>query len=126
MKTLGKLLSSAGKTEVMRALMRQPAPAGLRELSRIAGVHPYSAVQVFETLVPAGLVLRKKMPFRDLYMLNRSHKDAAVLTAVFDAADQGFIRARNRLLHKRARTILPFIKEARRMQASVTESRHVA
>ena len=126
MKTLGLLLGSAGQTEVLRALMHQPGPVGLREVSRIAGVHPHSAELAFAALIRKGLVVRKKTASRVLYVMNRSHEDAVVLEAVFSAANQGFIRARSRLLNERARIILPFIGQASRMLASARESRHVA
>ncbi len=106
--------------------MCQPGPVGLREVSRMAGVHPHSAELALAALIRKGLVKRKKRASRALYVMDRSHEDVVVLESVFTAATQGFIRVRSRLFNERARVILPFIGQASRMLVNARETRHVA
>ena len=119
------LLGSASQTEILRALSHQPASVGLRQVARIAGIHPHSAELALAGLVHEKLVRRMRTSTHALYTLNRNHADVAVLDAVFAAAAQGFIHARSRTLSKRARSILPFIDKATRMIAHARKSRHV-
>ena len=115
MKTLGKLFSSAARTEILRVLAHQPAPIGLRHLARLAGVHPHSAEVALKSLLDDKLVKRKQAMGRPVYVLDATRPDTALLRAVFDAAEREQIRIRNRALQDRARSILPFINEATRM-----------
>ena len=126
MKTLGMYFGSPSQTELLRALVCLPRPVGLREVSRIAGIHPHSGELALSVLIRKGLVKRRKTSGRTFYVLDRGHEDAVVLEAVFRAASQGFTRIRSRLLNDRARRILPFIKEASRLIARAREVRHVA
>ena len=126
MKSLGILLGSAGRTEILRTLMCQPGSVGLRQVARLAGVHPHSAELALAGLVREGLVRRRRTSSRALYGLNRSHADIAVLDAVFLAAARAVTCERNRSLGKRARSILPFIRQATRMLTHARENRHVA
>ena len=114
-KTLGKLFSSAARTEILRVLARQPAPIGLRHLARLAGVHPHSAEVALKSLLDDKLVKRKQATGRPVYALDATRPDAALLRAVFDAAEREQTRIRNQTLQDRARSILPFINEATRM-----------
>lgn len=115
MKTLGRLLGSAARTDVLRALNCQPSPLGLRPLARLAGVHPHSAELALAALLREGLVQRVGSGARPTYAMDRSHPDAAFLQAVLDAASLALVRQRRALLQKRARPILPFIREAEGM-----------
>jgi DNA-binding IclR family transcriptional regulator len=126
MKRLGRLLNSEGKTEILRVLVYQPGPVGLRQAARLAGVHPHSAEVALSALVRSGLVKYRRSPHRARYELVRDHEDAAVLEAVFLAATNGFIAKQRRILDERARQLLPFIKEAVTMIARARESHHVA
>lgn len=126
MKTLGSLLSSAGKTELLRALIYQQGSVGLRQVARIAAIHPHSAEMALDALVREGLVRRRRTSTRVLYEMVWSHEDVTVLKDVFAAAETGFIRARSCILAERARSLLPFIKQATRMITHSRESRHVA
>ncbi|MEI6788488.1 MAG: helix-turn-helix domain-containing protein [bacterium] len=126
MKTLGELLNSEGKTEILRVLVHQPGPVGLRQAARLAGIHPHSAEVALSALVRTGLVKHRRSPHRARYELVRNHEDAAVLEAVFLAATNGFIAAQRRTLDERARQLLPFIKEATTLIARARESHHVA
>lgn len=126
MKTLGALLVSAGRTEILRALVCQSDPVGLRQVARIAGVHPRSAELALAGLLRENLVISRPVASRAQYELNRSHEDAAVLEAVFLAAAREITIVRSRSLKERARRILPFIREARRMIDHARGSRHVA
>lgn len=126
MKTLGRLLCSEGKTEILRVLVYQPGPVGLRQAARLAGIHPHSAEVALSALVRKGLVKHGRSPHRARYELVRTHEDAAVLEAVFLAATSGFIAAQRRTLDARARQILPFIKQAVKMIDRARKSHHVA
>jgi DNA-binding MarR family transcriptional regulator len=126
MKTLGKLLTSEGKTEILRVLVYQSEPVGLRQAARLARIHPHSAEVALSALVGAGLVKYRRSPHRARYELVRNHEDVAVLEAVFQAATNCFIAAQRRTLDERARQLLPFIKQTVTMIARARESHHVA
>lgn len=125
MKTLGKLLGSAARTDVLRTLLCQPRPVGLRPLARIAGVHPHSAEVALRTLIAEELVVRTVVGKRPMYEMNRRHPDVDVLRAVSDAAALALIRQRRSALQLRARAILPFIREAERMLVHARSHRRV-
>ncbi len=126
MKSLGMLLNSAGKTEILRALVYQPGPVGLRQVARIAGVHPHSAERALASLIREGLVKRRTVGNGVRYNLERGHEAAQVLESVFTVAVNGFTQVRCRTLSERSKSILPFIAQARRMITRARESRHVA
>ena len=126
MKTLGELLGTAARIEVLRVLTCQPHPLGLRHLARRAGIHPRSAELALKSLVNETLVNRTQTDTRALYEMNRSHPDVPVIEAVFAAAAHAAIRQRNASLQAKARRILPFIDEATRMLASARGGPHVA
>lgn len=120
------MLNSAGRTEILRALVYQPKPVGLRQVARIAAVHPHTAELCLATLIDEGLVKCMRHTGRPSFELIRTHEDAPILVAVFTAAATGFIKTRSRTLDGRARSLLPFIKQASRMISRARESRHVA
>ena len=126
MKTLGMLLASAGRTEVLRALMCQPDSVGLRQVARIAGVHPHTAELTLAALVREDLVNRRQTSAHPLYALNRDHPEVEVLEEVFQASARAFIAARSRLLDERAKSLLPFIRRATQILSRARETRHVA
>lgn len=126
MKTLGKLLNSEAKTEILRVLVYQSGPVGLRQAARLAGIHPHSAEVALSALVRTGLVKHRRSPHRARYELVRNHADAAVLEAVFLAATRCSIAAQRRTLDERARQLLPFIEQAVIMIARSRECHHVA
>lgn len=117
MKTMGMLFSSAAKTELLRALVYQPEPIGLRNAARLAGVHPHSAEGALAELGRQGLVRRDSSTLHPLYELVRSRDEVPMLEAVFAAAAQGYIRERSRALNERAKSILPFIRQGGAMIA---------
>lgn len=126
MKTLGMLLDSEAKTEVLRALMYQPGPVGLRQVARIAGVHPHSAEVALAALARDGLVKCQRTAGRFSCQWVHEHEDNVVLEAVFTAAARGFVECRNRALEIRAKALLPFITSTTRMINRAREARHVA
>jgi len=125
MKSLGQLLGSAARTDVLRVLNCQPEAVGLRHVARIAGVHPRSAELALAGLVREHLVMRKRTGSRVLYSMNRGHPDTPILESVFEAAAQEAIRQRRPTLQIQAGTILPFIRQATRMLAIARKNRHV-
>ena len=126
MKTLGSILGSAARTDILRVLCYQPESVGLRFLARVAEVHPHSAELALDALVRDGVVLYKRTPTRALYGLNFNHDDAFVLKSIFDASQKASIKIRNRSLGKRASIILPFIAEASHMISYAKRGSHVA
>lgn len=123
MKALGDVFGSRAKTEILRALHYQPEVVGLRQLARTAGVRVRSAELALHALVKDGLVRRRRASSRVFYALERRHPLAAVLAAVFDAAATAAIRANRRALGKRAKRILPFIRQAHRLLSHVRRRR---
>jgi DNA-binding transcriptional ArsR family regulator len=115
MKALGDYFGSAAKTEILRALYYQPDGVGLRQLTRIAGLRVRSAELALDSLVNARLVRRRRALRRVFYMMDRDDPRAPVLAEVFDAAAIAAIRAESRFLDKRAKLILPFIRQTTRM-----------
>ena len=126
MKTLGGLFSSAAKTEILRALHHQPDALSLRQLARLAGVRVRSAELALDSLVNEKLVGRRRTQNRVFYAMERSHPDASVLNAVFDAAAVAAIRANSGSFDKRAQRILSFMRQAHRMLNHARGSRHDA
>jgi hypothetical protein len=126
MKALGEFFSSAARTEILRALHYQPEAVGLRQLARVAGIRVRSAELALAALVNEKLVVRGRTRNRVFYALERRHANATVLAAVFDAAAFAAIRANRQPLDARARRILPFIRQARRMLDHARGSRHDA
>jgi len=124
-KTLGHILGSAARTDLLRALYYQPEPVGLRQLAVIAGVYPRSAELALAKLTDEKLVLREKTASRTFFSLDRSHPDAMVLGAVFNASERAATALRNRSLDQRARAVLPFIEEASRMIRRARKQSHV-
>ena len=117
MRTLGDILGTAARTEILRALYYQPEPVGLRYLGRIAGVYPHSAELALKALVKEELVHCDRCGTRTLYVLNSNHADIDVLEAVFRASERVIIERNNHGLSERARLVLPFIESASRMIA---------
>ena len=125
MKTLGKLLGSAARTEVLRVLTCQPGPLGLRPTARVAGIHPRSAELALRDLVREQLVRSRPTAAGPVYEINRRHPDTPVLEAVFDAAARAAVHQRRASLQRKARAILPFVDEADRMLSRARDHRHV-
>lgn len=126
MKTLGTILGSAARTDILRTLYYQPEPVGLRYLARIAGVHPHSAELALEKLIHEALVLCDRIDLRKLYELNVKHVDTVILTSIFDASEHVSIKLRNNNLNKRAACILPFVAEASCMISHARRYKNVA
>ena len=119
-------MASPARTETLRALAHLPEPVGVRLLARIAEIHPHSAERALAALVREGVVRRDRAGGWARYALNRRHSAAAMLEAVFAAAEQETIRMRCRSLRSRARGILPCIRQATRMLVRARGNRHVA
>ena len=124
--TLGALLKSAARTEILRVLVEAVDGVALRELARLAGVYPRSAELALAGLERDGLVRRARGGTRVLFSLCRRHEAAPVLEAVFFAASQARRAPGMQVVRARARGLLPFMKEASAMLACARETRHVA
>jgi len=107
-------------------MVYQPGPVGLRQVARIASIHPHSAELALAAMIRDGLVKRRNVRNRALFELVRNHEATSVLEAVFSAAATGYTQARSRTLNERAKSIFPFIRQASKMIARARESRHVA
>lgn len=115
MKTLGQLLGSAARADVLHVLYCEPEPVGLRHVARLAGLYPRSVQLALAGLVDDCLVVCDRTGARPLYQLDRNHSDAPILAAVFRAVAEARIRSRCSCVQDRAQSILPFINEAMRM-----------
>lgn len=112
--------------DTLRVLNHQHAPVGLRQLARLADIHPHSAECMLKDLVHEGLVIRRNTHGRSLYSAAFDHPEWEVLRAVFDASDRAMRSLRARDLNERAQSILPFIEEARGMLARARGEIHVS
>jgi hypothetical protein len=124
MKRLGKILGSAARTDILRALYYQPEAVGLRHVATIAGVQPRSAQLALAALVTENVVTYRKTPTRAFYALNRDHHDAPLLKAIFEAAAR-VTRADRHARDKRAKMLLPFMAEASGMINHARSDGHV-
>lgn len=120
------MLSSAARTEILRALYYQAVPIGLRPLARIAGILPRSAEVALDALVDERLVCCTRDAAGPLYVLNRTHADSELLAAIFTAATRVDIARRCRTLGTRASRVLPLIREAGSMVSKARRGGHVA
>lgn len=126
MKTWGHILGASSRCDLLRALYYQHSEVGLRQLARLAGVHPHAAERMLVDLVAEGIIIRRKTNARTMFNKNMDHVDWCLLKAVFDAAD-GVVEERQRArLDKRAQSILPFIEEAGGMLKQARRSVRVA
>ena len=125
MNSVRHILGASARFDVLQALYYQIHPVGLRRLARLANVHPHSAERMLKDLVKEKVVRRKKSGAHTMYTKNTNHEDWATLKAVFDAADQSVRDLREARLNERAKTLLPFIEEARPMLKTARKHRHV-
>lgn len=126
MKRISHILGASARYDLLRALYRQAKPVGLRQLARLADVHPHSAERMLKSLVEEGVVLRERMGARILFRKQASHPDWSTLAAVFDAAERSQREYYAGRLNARAQTILPFIEEAGAMLKRARSSAGVA
>lgn len=120
------MLGASARFALLRALYYLPDAVGLRQLARLADVHPHSAERMLKELVDEGVVLRKKTSSRTMFTRSNDHSDWCVLEPVFDAAERS-IRALNApRLNRRAQAILPFLEEAGSMLKKARRSIRVA
>ena len=116
MRSLGQILGSAARTNILRILWHQSRPVGLRHVARLAGVQPRSADLALQALVREGRVTCRRSPGRNFYRLNRRHPEATILDAVFEAADRARNAAGLGRLNEWAKSILPFIEDSGAMR----------
>lgn len=112
MKSLRDILGGSARFDLLHALYFQQGMVGLRQLARLADVHPHSAERMLKDLVKEGVVVRSQKGVRRLFQRNDVHTDWCILSPVFDAADRATRTLRAAELNERARAILPFVKEA--------------
>lgn len=125
MKTLGKLLGSSARTDILCALCYQTEAVGLRQVARIADVQPHSADLALQGLVREKLVTCVKSSARNAYRLNHHHPHSSVLLAMFDAVARAKRDIGRPALSKRALILLPFIEEAKAMLSHARKGGHV-
>lgn len=115
MNTLGDIFSSKARTEVLRVLNEVSTGVGIRQLARLAGVHPHSVERVLKKLIEEDLVMLRHPGTRCCYTLNTEHEDALIISAALEAGNAAAIARKAESLHTRAGSLLPFINEASRM-----------
>jgi len=126
MKSLSHILGTSARFDLLRALYYQHNAVGLRQMARLAGVHPHSAERMLKDLVEEHVVVKKRTRSRNMFSKNVDHPDWLMLRAVIDAADNAERLTRRTELDKRARSILPFIEEAGSMLRRARRSIRVA
>ena len=126
MKSLGHILGGSARFDLLHALYYQHDAVGLRQLARLAGVHPHSAERMLKELVKEAVVLRNQSHNRTLFRRNRDHADWLILSSVFDAADRAERRLRSVERNDRAQAVLSFIEEAGAMLKKARRRIHVA
>ena len=123
MKTLGLLLGSAARVDLLSALHLQTRPVGLRQVARIASIQPRSADLALRRLVEEKLVFCEASSAQSFYRLNRDHPDAKRLAAIFSSENQQRLVEKGEALNSRALQIVPFIAEATEMLSGARKSR---
>lgn len=115
MNAIGDMLGASARYDVLRALFYQHRPVGLRELARLAGVHPHSAERMLKELVKEGVVRQVKRSGHAQFHRNPTHPDWPILGAVFEAAERAVLESKRLALDQRAKALLPFMVEANAM-----------
>ena len=126
MKALNHILGASARFDLLRALYYQHREVGLRQLARLAGVHPHSAERMLQELVDEAVIDRRKTNARTMFWKNKRHSDWHTLQAVFEAADRATSELQRATLNKRAQSILPFINEAANMLKRARKRTRVA
>lgn len=94
---LDYLLGTRSRVAVLRVLAAQGAPASQREVGRRSGVQVRSAQQALDLFVALGVASRVVGGRDYLVSLNRRHRLAREVAALFDAEAQLFHEVRRRL-----------------------------
>jgi hypothetical protein len=119
------MLGPPGRIEILRALYYQPDAASLRQLARLADVHPHTAELVLRGLVSERLVVRRTSASRVFYTKDTRHSHWLVIGRVCDGADSALRQLKRPLHDRQARTLLPFIEQTTTMLAKARGSRRV-
>lgn len=124
MNSLGKLLKSPARIEVLRALCALDIPVGVRALAVLARSHPYATSRVLAELVREDLVEKTAARTRPGFRMRNHHPEAARLRALF-ASDRETLRQRDaEELSKRAKSFLNFNCRALRVMDQARRSLH--
>ena len=122
MKSLGTLLKSPARIEVMRALSSLDVPLGVRPLAVLAKTHPYATLQALRELVEEGVMEKCGTRTRPVYRLDDRSADVSRLRAVFQADRDLRMRADGESLSRRARALMEFNQKALGMLRTARES----
>ena len=112
MNSLTQIIGASARFDILRALHFLHDPVGLRQLARLAGVHPHSAERMLRDLVKERVVTRKKKGSRVLFSRNQEHPDWYVLGAVIRASDKALRDLQRPRLNERAQATVSFVEEA--------------
>ena len=126
MRSLGQILGASSRMDVLRALYYQQAEVGLRQLARLAGIHPHSAERFLKQLIKERLVICRRSEGHTWYCKNSDHTDWLVLEAILIAGDRATRTTQRATLNQRAQSILPFIQEAHEMVSQARSTAGVA
>jgi hypothetical protein len=126
MKSLGSILKSGARADILRVLFYAHHAVSLRQLARLAEVHPHSAEIVMNDLLREKLVRRRKTSARCFYWKDPGNPDWLVIDGICRGAEQARLAAKRPDLNKRAQFILPFIEEAGAMLFKARRSRRVS
>ena len=122
MNSLGQLLKSPTRIEVLRALFSVDFPLGVRALAILAHAHPYAASRVLAELVEEKLVEKTKSQTRPAYRICTNHPEALRLQRFFDA-DRETLRGQDEEdLSRRAQAFFNFNRQALQMLGQARRS----
>lgn len=126
MRTLGAILGSTARANVLDVLSWQPEPVGLRFAARMAGIHTRSAEMALTALVREGLVERLSAARGPRYALNAAHPDASVVVAAFAAVARMRVVQTSRRIAPRALALLPALRSSSQLAKRARKATHAA
>jgi len=125
MKSIGSILKSGARADILHVLFYAHTAVSLRQLARLADVHPHSAEMVMDDLLKDHLVKRRKTSARCFFWKDSDNPDWLIIGGVCRGAEQAHQLSKQPALNKRALLILPFIEEAGSMLFKARKNRRV-
>jgi DNA-binding IclR family transcriptional regulator len=115
MVSLGQLLKSPVRIDVLRSLFSVEVPLGLRLLARMSQAHPYATSRVLQDLVEETLVEKTSSLTRPMYRICAKHPHASRLRRIFEADRETGVLQEQEDLSRRAQAFVEFNSKALQM-----------
>ncbi len=115
MVSLGQLLKSPVRIDVLRSLFSVEVPLGLRPLARMSQAHPYATSRVLQDLVEETLVEKTSSLTRPTYRICAKHPHASRLRRIFEADRETCVLQEQEDLSRRAQAFVEFNRKALQM-----------